>query len=101
LKIYDWLGGGLLPLDIHLSLMQNGSMKCFKSLTICMSLLLTACLNNPTIDEEIAGKCAISVAEYQRYEAVLDKSHEGMSLRAGRCRLTRTSKDAIEGTVVD
>ena len=64
-------------------------------------LPLSACLNNQTIDEEIAGKCGISVSEYHRAESSLDAGHNGMSIHAGRCRLTRTSKDVIEGTVID
>lgn len=64
-------------------------------------LTLGGCLYNPTIDQEIADMCGISVSDYQRAEATLDKGPAGMSLRAGRCRLTRTSAGVTEGTVVD
>jgi hypothetical protein len=62
-----------------------------------LGVFVSAC--NPTIDEEIAGKCGLSESEYQRAEAILDKGHDGMSIRAGRCRLTRKSKDVTEGSV--
>ncbi|MGK6321356.1 hypothetical protein [Sphingomonas sp. DT-204] len=74
-----------------------------RNLTVLASLTLplTACLNNPTIDEEIAGRCGISVNEYQRIEANLDAGDDGISVHAGRCRLSRTAKGITEGTVVD
>lgn len=74
-----------------------------RSITLVVGLMLplSACLNNQTIDEEIAGKCGISVSEYQRAEASLDTGHDGMAIHAGHCCLTRTSKGVIEGTVVD
>lgn len=59
---------------------------------------LSAC--NPTIDEEIAGKCGISVSEYQKAEVALDAGRDGMSVHAGRCRLTRSAKGVTEGTII-
>jgi len=66
-----------------------------------LMLPLSACLNNQTIEEEIAGKCGISVAEYQRAEASLDAGVDGRSINAGHCRLTRTSKGTTEGAIID
>jgi hypothetical protein len=70
-------------------------------LVVGLMLPLSACLNNQTIDEEIAGKCGISVAEYQRAEASLGADVDGKSINAGQCRLTRTSKGTTEGTIID
>jgi hypothetical protein len=62
---------------------------------------LSGCLNNPTIDEEIAEKCDLSVDEYRSAQVKLDASQDGASMLVGHCRLTRTSKDVIEGTIVN
>lgn len=66
-----------------------------------LALASGGCLYNPTINQEIADKCGISVGDYQRAETALDKGQDGMSLRAGQCRLTRSSKGVIEGVVVN
>ena len=76
-------------------------MRSPKPLIPCLALLLSACFYNPTIEEEIAGKCSISVSEYQKAEDDLAAGQNGMSIHAGRCRLTRTSKGVTEGTVID
>jgi hypothetical protein len=81
--------------------MHRRAMKSFLIFSIGLTFLLSACLNNPTIDEEIAARCGISIGEYQSVEAKLDKSHDGASVVAGQCRLTRTTKNVIEGTVID
>lgn len=70
-------------------------------LIVSFTLILGACLKNPTIDEEIAEKCSITVSEYQDAETKLNASHDGASIHAGHCRLTRISKDFIEGKVID
>ena len=77
------------------------TMKIVNVLLVGLVLALGGCLDNPTIDQEIADKCDISVSDYQRAEASLSKAHDGVSLHAGRCRFTRTSNGVIEGTVVD
>ena len=76
-------------------------MKIRDALLIGLTLMLGGCLYNPTIDQEIADKCGISLNDYQRAEAALDEASEGMSLRSGRCRLTRTSDGETEGIVTD
>jgi len=58
---------------------------------------VSAC--NPSIQEEISSTCGISEAAYQQAEAALEKGHDGMSIRAGRCRLTRKSRGVTEGSV--
>ena len=86
-------------MDNKPSTLQPLAMKSFHALVTFLMLPLSACLNNPTIDEKIADKCGISVAEYQKADASLQ--HDGASLRAGRCRLTRRTKDVTDGSVVD
>jgi hypothetical protein len=88
-------------MDNNSSALQPVAMKSLHALAAVLVLPLSACLNNPTIDEEIADKCGISVAEYQKADASLARSHDGASLQAGRCRLTRRTKDVTDGTVVD
>jgi len=66
-----------------------------------LALASGGCLYNPTINQEVADKCGISVGDYQRAETTLDKGQDGMSLRAGKCRFTRSSKGVIEGVVVN
>jgi hypothetical protein len=75
-------------------------MKIANTLLVGLVLALGGCLYNPTIDQEIADKCDISLSDFQHAEAALSKGHDGMSLHAGRCRLTRTSQGVTEGTVV-
>ncbi len=70
-------------------------------LILSFTLILSACLKNPTIDEEITEKCSITVSEYRDAETKLNASSDGASIHAGHCRLTRTSKDVIEGQVID
>jgi hypothetical protein len=70
-------------------------------LVVAIMLPLSACLNNQSIDDEIASKCGISVNVYKRAEASLDAGHDGMSLHAGRCRLTRTTEDVVTVTVIN
>jgi len=79
----------------HMAMMKQ------RALVVSLALPLSACLNNPTIDEEIAGRCGISVSDYQRIEAGLDAGRDGMTVHAGHCSLTRTAKGITEGTVVD
>ncbi|MFC3440218.1 hypothetical protein ACFOKF_03225 [Sphingobium rhizovicinum] len=88
-------------IDPTCSVMHRRAMKNFAILSVGPIFLLSACLNNPTIDEEIAGRCGISVGEYQNVESKLNRSRDGASVLAGHCRLTRTAKDVIEGTVID
>ena len=77
------------------------AMKIANTLLIGLALALGGCLYNPTIDQEIADKCDISPSDYQRAEAALDRGRDGMALRAGRCRLTRTAKGETEVTMLD
>lgn len=81
--------------------MHRHAMRNCTPLTISLMFLLSGCLNNPTIDEEVAERCGISVREYQSAEEKLNASRDGVSLLAGHCRLTRTTKDTIEGTVIE
>jgi hypothetical protein len=76
-------------------------MRNARALIVGLMVPLSACLNNPTIEEEIAEKCGVSVNDYERAEATLDKGHDGMSVRVGRCRLTRTAEGITDGTIVD
>ena len=80
-------------------MLQHEQMAPFRGLIACVALPLSACFYNPTIGEEIAGKCGVSVREYKRADRHLNAAQDGASIRAGRCRLTRKSKDVIEGTV--
>lgn len=81
--------------------LHDKRMRSPKPLIACLSLLLSACFDNPTIEEEIAGKCSISVSEYQKAEHDLAAGQNGMSVHVGRCSLTRTSNGVTEGTVID
>ncbi len=76
-------------------------MKIANTLLVGPVLVLGGCFYNPTIDQEVADKCYISVSAYEQADATLDKGHDGMSLRAGRCQFTRTSKGVFEVAVVD
>jgi hypothetical protein len=80
--------------------MHRHKMHC-TPLKISLTFLLSGCLNNPTIEEDIAERCGITVSEYQSADEKLEASRDGASLLAGHCRLTRTSKDTIEGTVIE
>ena len=71
-----------------------------KAPLVALVLALGGCLA-PTIDQEIADKCGISQSDYQRAETMLENGSDGMSLRLGRCRLTRRSIGTTEGVVVD
>jgi len=62
------------------------------------ALLLSGC--NETIDQEIAHRCHLSSDEWQKAQGVLDAGSDGMAIHAGICRLTRKSKDEIQGEVV-
>ena len=88
-------------LDLLVSALHRVVMQIARKPLIGIALTLGGCFYNPTIDQEIAGKCDISETDYQHAEATLDKGRDGMSLRAGKCRLTRASKGVVEGTVVD
>ena len=74
-------------------------MKAAHSLIIVFATALGGCIDNRTIDQEIADKCGLSEAEYQHAEAALDKGHDGLSIHVGRCRLTRSSKDVTDGVI--
>jgi hypothetical protein len=56
---------------------------------------------NPTIEQEVAGRCRSSVSEYQKAEASLGASSDGTSVRVGGCRLKRESNEVIKGEVGD
>ena len=75
-------------------------MRIAHALFVVPAVAVSGYLYNPSIDQEIADKCGISVSDEQRAEAALDKGRDGSSLRAGQCRLTRTSKGVIDGIVV-
>lgn len=65
----------------------------------CVLLLLSGYFNNPTIEQEIADKCGISVDAYKDAQAALDKRSTGASTRVGRCTLKRASNETTEGVV--
>ena len=60
-------------------------------------LLVGGCLNNPTIDQEIARKCGISVGEYRRIESELKTHRDTAPVHAGKCFLKRTNDGNIKG----
>ncbi len=62
-----------------------------------VTLLLGAC--NETIDQEVAERCRLSADDWQKAQRVLDAGRDGMVIHAGRCKLTRKSKDEVEGVV--
>ena len=73
--------------------------KVAKAIALCPALALAACFYNPTIDEEIADKCGVSVSDYQKAQATLDELPIGTSRHVGRCTLTHTKKGVTEGIV--
>ena len=82
-------------LEKSLSPLHDAPMKSLASLIACLSLALSACIA-PTIDQELTRKCGVSVDKLRQAEAILDASDNGKSVRAGRCRFTRTKDGAYE-----
>ena len=87
-------------LDRTVSALHRVTMKAANTPLVALVLTLGGCFAQ-TIDQEIADRCGISESDYKRAEVTLENGRDGMTLRAGRCRLTRKSKDTTEGVVVD
>ena len=92
--------GGKRTLDRLRPVLHNPSMRSATVPIAVLTFSLSACLYNPTISEEIAEKCGLSVNEYERIEASLFAGQVGVAVRGGKCRLTRTGRDTIEGTII-
>lgn len=65
----------------------------------CLPVVLTGCFSNPTIEEEIADKCGVSVGDYQTAQVALDSGPLGASRKVGRCTLKQTSEGVTDGTI--
>jgi hypothetical protein len=64
-------------------------------------LLLGGCFNNPTIDEELAQTCSVSVRQIQDAQASLERQSIGSVMNVGGCRLSLTSEKVISGSVIE
>jgi len=62
----------------------------FKGCVAWPALVVSGCLYNPIIDEEIAEQCGILASDFQKIEAKLKGADNGQPILAGHCRFART-----------